>query len=227
MSTEGREQELLDWVAGDLPAARKAEVDAHLRACAECRALVRDLQTLSAGLELLGDDQPVGERSVARASRARVAWTRIAAAAAIAILVATPFGITRLRRPIESGPVASARVTPAAQLGEVSAGLAAGDDALLARHARTAPSVPVRLAALSGAPQTPAALPSDELVAAFAAEDDTVVRLWLIVAIARTGSAAAAAEARAVVDGEGAAAAAEVRAAVDAYLRPADMRGAS
>ena len=227
MSTEGREQDLLDWMAGDLPAARKAEVDAHLRSCGACRALVRDLQTLSAGLEALGSEDTRDAPEVGGAHRSRATRMRMAAAAAVVLLVATPFGIARLRQARERPAAASARATPAAQLGEVTEGLAVGDEAVLARHARSSASVPVRLAALSGTPQAPALLPIDDLVAAFAAEDDTVVRLWLVVAIARSGSTAAAAQVRGLVDAEGAAAAAEVRAAVDAYLRPATTRESS
>ncbi|MDF1506345.1 zf-HC2 domain-containing protein, partial [Roseisolibacter sp. H3M3-2] len=42
------DERLMDYLEGELAAADRARLDAHLAACARCRALVADLRALSA-----------------------------------------------------------------------------------------------------------------------------------------------------------------------------------
>jgi len=58
-----------DWVDGALEAGKRAELEAHLQGCAECRALVEELQTLKRAAS-----------GLARRDPPTTLWPRIAAA---------------------------------------------------------------------------------------------------------------------------------------------------
>lgn len=212
MSCEAREQELLDWSECARPEKRSREITAHLRDCADCRAMVRDFQSLSVGLARLG-------RGAARGrARRRPARVRTVAIVAAVLVAGAAVQLMQLR----SGTIrwsAGARATAAqAELDHVQAVLKGGGppDAL-AGYLRSSPSIPVRLAASGGTTAGPA-LHGDELADAFAEEEDLLVRLWLVAAVARLGDEPAAQQVRARVHSMGTAAPAELREAVEAYL---------
>lgn len=213
MSTEGRAQELLDWVEDALPPDRRAAIDAHLADCPECRAAVREIQALTAGLERLGVRDP---------SRRAGPGVRVRWALAVAAAIAAVFAVSVIRdapvAPASSVLMAVGRPGDGpAQLLAVETALAdPGDRALLAHRIRAARSVPVRLAALSDAAL--GATRASELAEAFGDTDDLMVRLWLVVEIARSGDRAAAHAVLAAVDAMGAAAPPELREAVGNFL---------
>ncbi|GLC24230.1 zf-HC2 domain-containing protein [Roseisolibacter agri] len=112
------DERLMDYLEGDLPAADRAAVEAHLAECGRCRALVADLRAITAGaaaLPVLRPERdlwagiaerieapvvPLQVRSTTRraepAARATVAVTRRWMAAAAAALVTVTSGVTYL-----------------------------------------------------------------------------------------------------------------------------------
>lgn len=231
MSIDGREQDLLDWTTGELAGERKAAVEAHLRQCAECRAAVRDVQRLSAGLERLGYRTGVRIEPGRGGSSLPGGWPfgRRATWAAAAVLLALAGLPVLLDRPggedgrggSMRGPAATVPARPGThQLREVESARMAYDPDVLARYARTASSVPVRLAALSRRAEGGPSLDTAELVAAFATDPDVMVRLWVVVEVARSGDVAGARRIRELSAAEGAALAPELQAAIESYLGP-------
>ncbi len=76
--------DLSAYVDGELPAVRRAEVDAHLATCADCRQEVAELQKLATGMARLPGMQPADEfltgvrRKIARGERPEVrSWREI------------------------------------------------------------------------------------------------------------------------------------------------------
>lgn len=232
MSSEGREQDLMDWLTDDLAAARRANVDAHLRECAECRALLADLQSLSAGLARMGHTR-TAQPAARHPARASIMGSRRRWAAAAMLLLSVPvvlFVLGRSEAQPGSGTEAEAAANgpPARQLEQVDDALRSGSNALLLGYlARSSSHVPVRLSAVSGSADGSARLPAAELVAAFEAEPELMVRLWLVVEIARSDDAASAEQVRRIVAEQGAGAPVELRAAVEEYLTPAPHPGAA
>ena len=218
MSSEGREQDLLDWIEDRLSGPQRAIVDAHLRGCGECRAAVREMQSLSAGLARLGSRRRV---SVYRR------WAPAAVAAA-AVLVAMSLMLPAPNRPPDHG--ARVPTVPAAagsgpqELLEVEAALRGGPPGRLQHHARSSAHASVRAVAVTAPIGKPGQLSAADLVALFESEDDQLVRLWLVVEIARTGDVTAADRIRSLVTATTRAPTDELLAAVEAYLRP-DPRG--
>ena len=212
MSCEAREQELLDWSEGALSEQRSREIAAHLRDCGDCRAVVRDIQSLSVGLARLGR---AGARGRAKRRPARV--RRVAIVAAV-LVVGTAILLMQRRSGTIPWPTGARATAAQAELDRVQAVLEGGGppDAL-AGYLRSSPSIPVRLAASGGTTAAPA-LHGAELADAFAAEEDLLVRLWLVAEVARSGDEPAARQVRAQVHSMGTAAPAELREAVEAYL---------
>ena len=200
MSIDGREQELLEWVSDELSPERRRQVDAHLAECAECRAAVRDMLALSAGLERL--EGRVHAEGPGRARQRSWAWILAGAAAAAALLVPVlrdgpdvpggAGGALRLGRP-GGGPDQLLQLDQAVRAG--------AGGTLAAQQLRDGRSVPVRLAALTAAGSEPDILGPGDLVEAFEAEVDLTVRLWLVVEIARSGDVSAAQRIRGLVAG--------------------------
>lgn len=224
MSSEGREQDLLDWIDGRLPAERRAEIDAHLRECAACRGLVSDMQSISAGLDHIGAQSrgTVVPRVEAPANRRVLQWA--AAAAAVLALLSAPLLLRRQPPDVAPAPAAQrsgGAHTGAEELLEVDRALRVGGGGeTVARHARLGMSVTVRLAAIAGRADAPASLPSAELLSLFAAEPDLMVQLWLVAELARSGDATAIERARVIVERLGQSAPPELAAAAQSYLVP-------
>lgn len=116
------EERLNDHVDGLLPASGAAEVEAHLAACAACRAEVEGLRALLAGAAALPRAiAPPAElwealRATTSARPARAAWTvrmtRRELAVAAALLVALSSGITAALM-LDRGAPAAASVAAA------------------------------------------------------------------------------------------------------------------
>ena len=117
MSCAECDELFLDWFEGELDAAKRIEVDAHVGSCARCQGLVRDIQ----GIREVAADMPdlapsrdlwsgIEERIqppviAIGTSRRSAAIPRYRLAAAAAVLVAVSSGITY---------VATTRTMPAA-----------------------------------------------------------------------------------------------------------------
>jgi anti-sigma factor RsiW len=99
------EETLSAHLDGDLEAGAAAQVEAHLDACASCRAVLADLEALRGALAGLGDVEPahdlwgaisVRHHEEANRRRARLRWLwpslAMAAAAAFALVVLVPRG---------------------------------------------------------------------------------------------------------------------------------------
>ena len=202
MSTEGREQDLLDWVDGTLAPERRRAVDAHLRGCGECRAAARDLQIVGAGLEALGARRQRSRRVIRR-------WMAGSVAAAVIVAGAT-YLLTMSAGRAPNG---------VAELAQVEAALDDRSVGALLRHARSSGHLPVRLAAITQPIEEPAVLSPADLVRLFESEGELIPQLWIVAEVARSGDAAAAREIRRMV-AERESVPAELRAAVADYLGP-------
>jgi hypothetical protein len=104
------EDRLSDYVDGEMDAAARAETDAHLSACASCRAALDDLRSLAAAARALRDDEPARDlfpgvrRAIAAERRSRTIRRLVLASAAAVLLAALSFAAGRV----------SARTEPAA-----------------------------------------------------------------------------------------------------------------
>lgn len=103
MNCQDFELDIDDYVDGHLDAAPRARLDAHLRGCAPCRALVTDLRTLAAAIDALEPMRPSpdlwrqiatsiereapGSRVSGRFGLAATNWRMVMSAAAIVCIV--------------------------------------------------------------------------------------------------------------------------------------------
>jgi hypothetical protein len=82
MTCQAHERRIGDYIDGTLAAADRAAVEAHLAACAPCRALAADLESVQAmarALEPLAPPPHVWTRIAASAERAPQRWWRLPA----------------------------------------------------------------------------------------------------------------------------------------------------
>jgi len=172
MSCAKFETDIALYAGDDLPAGKRSRIEAHLAACADCRALAEDLRTNQA---LLGDlrDEPIEESMVAQVRRrvmakvspaprrpARLYW-KLALAAAL-ILVAVLVWPRRQVKPVRVAHVerhiAPPQIAPAAQV-----------------------SIrPVRHRIIRRRPRTPASPPGPPLLVQFVTENPNIVIYWLV-----------------------------------------------
>jgi len=116
---------LSEYVDGDLPERDRAELEAHLPTCAECRATLDELRRVVARAQTLDDRSPtadlwpaiarhVGVVSLdARRARRRLSFTvpQLAAAAVVLALLSGASAWLLLRRP-DAGPPSQSTTTP-------------------------------------------------------------------------------------------------------------------
>ena len=169
MSCAKLEADIALYAGGDLPAGRTARVEAHLAACAGCRALMEELR---AGQALLSElrDEPLADAMVARVRQRVLAeagtprpvtgyWKlALAAALVLAAVLAWP------RHHREAAPRAAAVSSAApAQVGwEPAAGPAPAPH--VKRHRRRVPAVQ----------------PGPPLLVQFVTDDPNIVVYWLV-----------------------------------------------